>query len=159
MPKAIFILSILIAFLSGYLIASNVNTTHTHDNMTTTAISNPSIPENITSSDTLLIEKLDTILLKLNTLNVNTTIQEETIVDNHKKPDNTFAIANEEIESVKDNIYNSLLEPDFTLMKLTNSNDLNNLPEADKKEILDEVARRIEAGEIQLDSFLPGYNQ
>lgn len=63
----------------------------------------------------------------------------------------------DEITEAKNVVYSSLSDPGFTFTQLVSLPELNSLPPAAKKEFFDEVARRIDSGEIDKEAFLPGY--
>jgi hypothetical protein len=63
-----------------------------------------------------------------------------------------------EIANFQNNIFGQLSDPGFNLNKLNTMLDFQKLPEADKKLVIDEIARRLDSGEIKKSAFLPGYS-
>ena len=63
-----------------------------------------------------------------------------------------------EIAGFQNNIYAQISDPSFNLNKLYAMPEFQKLSEQDKKPVLDEIARRLDSGEISKRAFLPGYN-
>ena len=57
----------------------------------------------------------------------------------------------------KKKIYNDLSDTTKTLPDILNSSEMAALPPQDQQEILDELTRRIDSGELDKTKFLPGY--
>lgn len=63
-----------------------------------------------------------------------------------------------EVAGFQNNIYAQLSDPVFNLNKLQAMPEFQKLSDADKKPVLDEIARRLDSGEINKSTFLPGYS-
>jgi hypothetical protein len=63
-----------------------------------------------------------------------------------------------EIAGFQNNIYAQISDPSFNLSKLHAMPEFQKLSEQDKKPVLDEIAKRLDSGEISKRTFLPGYN-
>lgn len=57
----------------------------------------------------------------------------------------------------KEKIFNDISDTTRTLPNILNSSEMATLSSQDQQEILDELARRIDSGEIDKSKFLPGY--
>lgn len=62
----------------------------------------------------------------------------------------------DEITGFQNNIYAQLSDPVFNLNKLLATPEFQKLSDADKKPVMDEIARRLDSGEIDKSAFLPG---
>lgn len=153
------------AFFAGY--SADAFFTTADNNTSALNSSSPQISEQSRLENPGLTDKkLDAILSKLN--NISLTINETNSAPgraNNDRPtldnaaDTNIDMNPDEINNLKNDIYNSLLQPDYTFSQLTSSEALNSLSEIDKKEVLDEVAHRLDSGEIDIENFLPGYKK
>lgn len=60
-------------------------------------------------------------------------------------------------DMIKGQIYTNLSDTSMTLPDILESNEMRSLPEDEKKEVLAEIARKIDSGELDKTQFLPGY--
>ena len=161
--RVIIPVSLLLGFIAGY----SVNTMFKSEPIELAMINSSPIESEINSySETESVEqKLDVILSQLNDLSINIENQQISYEDMNRRDiearDDTsnskINLTDKEIGDAKSGVYNALLDTNFTLTELLNSEQLNSLPTEEKKEVLDEVARRIDSGEINKMLFLPGY--
>jgi len=161
--KIIIPMSLILGFIAGY----SVNTMFKSDPIDLTMINSLPIESEINRDrETGSIEqKLDVILSQLNDLSINIDNQQISYQDMNSRDIETrdevtnskINLTEKEIGEAKGDVYNALLDTRFTLTELLNSEQLNSLPSEARKEVLDEVARRIDSGEIDKTSFLPGY--
>lgn len=63
-----------------------------------------------------------------------------------------------EIADFQNSINAQLSDPSFNLNRLLAMPEFQKLSEQEKKPVLDELARRLDSGEIKKSTFLPGYN-
>lgn len=118
----------------------------------------------------LLEQKLDTMLSMVNDITYkldeisklnSSVVATEQVQENNNFTANDASsnLTVDEITEAKNVVYSSLSDPGFTFTQLVSLPELNTLPPAAKKEFFDEVARRIDSGEIDKEAFLPGYVQ
>lgn len=70
----------------------------------------------------------------------------------------TATYTSNEIAGFQDNIFAQLSDPGFNLNKLNATPEFQKLPDEEKKLVMDEIARRLDSGEIDKSAFLPGYD-
>jgi hypothetical protein len=62
-------------------------------------------------------------------------------------------------EEVKSRVLNSLYDPATNITTLMNSNEMRALSPEQQKEIMKEVAARLDSGQLSKEQFLPGYKK
>ena len=67
------------------------------------------------------------------------------------------ALSGPEIETATGNILSRLSEPGFDMGQLASMPELQALPPDARSKVLGEIARRLDSGEIDKRTFLPGY--
>lgn len=167
--KYIIPMSLLLGFIAGYSVNTMFNSKPTDLEVDDITMSDSLNDESVTydyKKNDLIEEKLDVILSQLNDLSINIENNQISQADINNRENETrfietsnvkIELTEKEIDETKDEVYNALLDTNFTLPELLNSEQLNNLPAEAKQQVLDEVARRIDSGEIDKAAFLPGY--
>lgn len=172
-------MSLLLGFIAGYSVntmfnsnqndiknnAVNINDVNVKDVTTSDLLNAESVTDDYKNNESIE-KKLDVILSQLNDLSINIENNEKFQEDINNRFNETrfnktidakIELTEKEIDEIKGEVYNALLDTNFTLPELLNSEQLNNLPAEAKQQVLDEVARRIDSGEIDKADFLPGY--
>lgn len=119
---------------------------------------------NISENNTDLFDLLADINVKLDMLNQSLSNnsgtnpgnqQNDTIANKHPpvQPDEKT------LSDTKHSLMDDMSRYDMTLPALLSDPRLATLPEQDKQEILTELTRRLDSGEIDKSSFLPGYKK
>lgn len=161
-------MSLLVGFIAGYSVNSMLDSKQNDVKDNNVTINDSLQRESVIYDDkaTEVIEqKLDVILSQLNDLSINVENNKIAYADTGNQgieaqiniAGNKTVLTEKEIDDTKDEVYNALLDTNYTLTELLNSEQLNNLPAEAKQQVLDEVARRIDSGEIDKTEFLPGY--
>lgn len=164
------VIYILLAFVSGFLVNALLMIAYApHKDMSNTEF------EPLSSSATSDLErlevKLDSIIATLKSSPYSESLHDMaevsvTVEDNDEQSVNSDVSmtadkpdyrSQEDISYIKSEILTSIYNDGYTINELVTSDSLNSLSDADKKEVLDELARRMDSGEIELERFLPGY--
>lgn len=98
--------------------------------------------------------KLD---VKKNDSKLDIDITHENQEHSHKEKEEHNLI--QDTRDIKNNLLNDIYNYDMTLSSFLSDPRLNLLSKTDRNEIYAELVRRIDAGEINKNSFLPGFKQ
>ena len=66
-------------------------------------------------------------------------------------------LSDDRIYAIKNDLYAKMSDPDAVLPDILGSNEFVQLPQHEQQEILSELAQKLDSGEINKVSFLPGY--
>lgn len=141
----------------------------------------PNITENLRTEDSsgdpdrlLLYEKVNKLEIQADSLSRsmgNLNLKIDSVLDmlvtndsvNRTQPEDQpgpgvkAEISSNEITLAKGRIFANLSDTSTSLPDILESADMKNLPADERDEVLGEIARRLDAGEIDKSQFLPGY--
>ncbi len=154
-----------VSFQYGITLALTDKTPLTNDT------SNTVTPHVISELEQSIIEKISLLDYKIDTINYtieklssnNQTHSSQAITETSEavKPldESEHSFKDNSIVSIKDRLYSNLSNPMYTLPDILESEEMTSLSQLEQQQILTEIARRIDSGEIDKSQFLPGYSE
>lgn len=100
------------------------------------------------------LKKLDTQILRL----TNRFNRKAENSDHKSQHDLSGSYNQARIDVVKSQLFARLSDPTITFPRFISSDEMRSLPANERERVMKEVTRRLESGEINKETFLPGYS-
>lgn len=99
--------------------------------------------------------KIDRILTTLKEF--EPTSSESSMKNKSINSDADHNLSDDRIYAIKNDLYAKMFDTDAILPDILESNEFAQLPQHEQQEVLSELAQKLDSGEINKASFLPGY--